>query len=481
MRRLGGLLAVLALVLTGCGGTTNPGSGAADLVPATAPVFVAIDTDPGSSQWQMVDDLAGKFPDKQKAIDSAKKSMRKEGLDWDRDITPALGPEIDVVMLDLEHPGETVGLMQPKDKGAFERAVKKGNVSSDPGDKLFYEEYHGWEVMADKPSAIDAFKQASESAQRTLAEDKVFTGAMDKSGEGIVRAYVNGPKVMAVARKAAGPGEQPFIDKLGKLDWLLMRLRAKSDGIGLDAIVHGTPGEALRSSGSSASVGSLRKLVPQDALVYLAFHGSKGMLGGLEDNPMLQQEPGFEQFARIFREVGAILQGENALYVRAPAGRRLPEVTFLAAPGAGVNGAAVLDRVLNRFRKEIGGRPRRARIAGVPARLVGPGNPAVMYANVNGKLVVTDYASGIRFTRQGGKALTDSDAYQEAASSAGLPDRPQTVLYVDIHSTVPAVERLANTPVPAEVKRNLAPLRSAVEYAVKRSHELEISFFLRIK
>ena len=35
--------------------------------------------------------------------------------------------------------------------------------------------------------------------------------------------------------------------------------------------------------------------------------------------------------------------------------------------------------------------------------------------------------------------------------------------------------------IPDEVKRNLAPLRSAVEYAVSRSHELEISFFIGIR
>ena len=77
--------------------------------------------------------------------------------------------------------------------------------------------------------------------------------------------------------------------------------------------------------------------------------------------------------------------------------------------------------------------------------------------------------------------MTGSAAYNDAASSSGLPEHPQIVLYVDIHSTVPVIERLANTPVPAEVKRNLAPLRSAVEYAVSRSHELEVSFFLSIK
>ena len=444
------------------------------------PLYLAIDTDPSSSQWRTVNELAGKFPDKQQAVESIKKSMRKDGLDWDRDIKPALGTEIDVVMLDFEYPGETVALMQPKDKGAFERAVKKGN-ESDPANKLFYEEFHGWEVMSDELAAIDAFKQASDGAKQTLAENTTFTGAMDKAGDGIARAYVNGASVMAAARKFAGPQQRSFVDKLGKLDWLLMRLRARSNGLALDTIVHGTPGTALKSRGTSTSVGSLRKLVPQDALLYFAFHGTKGMLGGLADNPLLQQQPGFAQFGDILRDVGSILQGENALYVRAPAGRRFPEVTFLASPGAGVNGAAVLDRVLNRFRKEIGGRPRHVRVAGVPARSVGPGNPAVLYANVGGTLVVTDYPSGIRFTKGGGATLSDSGAYKEAASSSGLPARPKIVLYIDIHSTVPAVERLANTPIPDEVKRNLAPLRSAVEYAVSRSHELEISFFIGIR
>ena len=45
----------------------------------------------------------------------------------------------------------------------------------------------------------------------------------------------------------------------------------------------------------------------------------------------------------------------------------------------------------------------------------------------------------------------------------------------------PVINRFGGTRIPAEVERNLKPLRSAVEYAVSRSHELQISFFLRIK
>jgi hypothetical protein len=129
MRRLGCLLALLALGLAGCGGTTKPSSGAADFVPASVPLFVAIDTDLGSSQWQTVNELANKFPDKQKAIDSIKQQLTKNGLDWEEDLKPALGPELDVVMLDFAHPDETVALMQPKNQGAFEGAVRKGNAA----------------------------------------------------------------------------------------------------------------------------------------------------------------------------------------------------------------------------------------------------------------------------------------------------------------------------------------------------------------
>jgi hypothetical protein len=439
---------------------------------------VAIDTDLDSSQWQTVNELANKFPDKQKAIDSIKQQLTKNGLDWEEDLKPALGPELDVVMLDFAHPGETVALLQPKNQGAFEDAVRKGNAA-DPSNKLVYKQFHGWTVVSDKPAAIDAFMQASDSAKRTLSEDKTFSSAMDKAGDGIFRAYVNGASVMAAARTYMGPDAGSYFKKLGTLDWLLMTLRAKSDGIAWDTTVHGTPGKAFKNVDAHASNGSLQKVVPKDALLYLAFHGSKGMLGGLGDNPILRQF-GAKDLGDAFRQVGRLLEGENALYVRAAGRKDVPEVTFIAAPGGGLDGAAALDRILNRFTKELGARPKRTTIAGVPARVIGAGPIAVRYANVKGRLVVTDLPSGIVFAKNGGKTLADSQEYQDAARSSGLPASPHVVLYVDIHSTIPVINRFGGARIPAEVERNLKPLRSALEYAVSRSHELQISFFLRI-
>jgi hypothetical protein len=443
-------------------------------------LFVVIDSDLRSSQWQTVNALANKFPDKQKAVDAIKRQLNKKGLDWKRDLEPALGPEVDVVMLDFAHPNETVALMQPQDEGAFERAVKKGNAI-DPSSQLVYDKFHGWTVMSDKQAAIDAFERASDSSVRMLPEDGTFSSASGKSGDGILRAYVNGAQVMTAARNFLGPDAEPYFKKLGTLDWLLMTLRAKSDGIAWDTTVHGTPGKELDKVSEHASDGSLQKLVPKDALLYLAFHGSKGMLGGLGSNPILQQS-GLKGLGDALQQLGRIMAGENALYVRAPGSSGLPEVTFIAAPEGGVDGAAALDRVLNRFAKELGGRPHRAVVAGVPVRVIGAGGRVtVQYANVKGKLVVTDLPSGIAFAKNGGKVLTDSREYQDAARSSGLPAKPQVVLYVDIHSTIPLIGRLGNGRIPASVERNLKPLRSAVEYAVSLSHEIQISFFLRIQ
>lgn len=399
-----------------------------------------------------------------------------QGIDFERDLKPALGSELDLVLLDPQHPNDFVGLMQPKNQGAFERAVAKASAK-DPKNALAYETYRGWTVMAEKQSAIDTFIEASEAAKQVLADERSYRRAMDKAGDGIVRAYVSGPRVMSAARNMFGSDGQKYVKQLGTLDWLATTLRAKSDGIAWDTVVHGTPGKRFARVGLQASDGSLQKFVPRDALLYLAFRGAKGMTRGIADNPILMQ-PGFKGLGRVFAELGTILQGENALYIRG--GVNYPEITFIAAPGGGVDGAAALDRVLSRFAKDLGARPKRTKMGGLVVRSIGTKPVPVLYANVDGKLVVTDFPAGLRFAKHGGRALTDSPEFRRAAESSGLPAKPAVVLYVDIHSTLPLLDRLGSG-MPTGVARNLKPLRSAVEYAVRRSHELQISFFLRIE
>jgi hypothetical protein len=62
-----------------------------------------------------------------------------------------------------------------------------------------------------------------------------------------------------------------------------------------------------------------------------------------------------------------------------------------------------------------------------------------------------------------------------------VPAKTQGFVYVNISGGMGYAQRLARLPIPGEVKRNLRPLRSAVEYAATRPSEIQVTFFLRIK
>jgi len=489
MRRLTGVLAATALVAAGCGGTTAQiGAGASDIVPASAPAFLAVDTDSSSAQWQTINELAGKFPDKQKGVDSIKSDLHKQAkLDWAKDVKPALGKEIDFAWLDFENNGRNfVVLVQPANEAKFKQVLDKANTSeTDPSNRVVYDTFRGWEVIAPEQATIDRFEQASNSEAKPLSGAHAFKQSMARlGGDSVVRAYVKGTFLMDLARKYGGPRVQPYIDKVGTLDWIAMRLGATSDGVGLDAIVHGTPGKLFK--GIPTSSGFKPKLLgtaPANTLLYLTFHGTKNMFSGLQKNALFN-DPAYRQFAKPLQEIGRVLQGENAIYVRPGTARSpsvpfaIPEVTLVAAPGHGTDGEAIVDRLVKR---ELGTPPQAETVDGTPVHAMASNGVGLYYADIDGKLVVTDQPAGIRGVKNRGESLSESESFKAAADASGLPDKTYGFLYVDIHSSVPLVEKLAQQHVPAEIGRNLRPLRSAVEYAVAHSHELQVSFFLRIK
>jgi hypothetical protein len=476
---LGALLATLLVV--GCGGTTGAGADAADVIPAGAPAFVSIDTDPDSSQWRTVERLAEKFPDREKAVRALKRELREEGLSWEEDVRPALGSEFDVVWLDFRNGGENfVGLVRPEDEEAFERVFAKADAKDK--DKTFHEEVEGWQVIANEQALIDRFKRERESRERTLSDDPSFRQAMSRfKADSLARAWVSGDELMDTFRRYTGgdPQVDEFVEKLGTLDWIGASLRALDTGVRFDTAVHGTPGSMLKGQGTSTFAPKQPSRTPEDALVYFTFHGSSGMFAGLTQNPLFAT-PEARPFAQLLSQIGKLIAGEDALYVR-PGRGRIPEVTLVTEPQAGTNGAATLDRILRRFRQDLGVVPRSTRIAGRPGRVLDFGDFAVYYANVGRRLVLSDLPAGIAGAAVGGKPLTSSETYRDALSSSGMPRRTHGFVYVDVRSGVELVDRLSGAPIPAEVRRNLKPLRSAVEYVASRSRELRITFFLRIQ
>jgi hypothetical protein len=481
--RIGALLALsgsLVLTLSACGGTTESAStGGAGLVPAGVPVFLALDTDPASPQRKLLEQLAAKFPDERAALARAKQELQKQGLDWNKEVEPALGSELDVVLLDLDDAGDnTVVLLQPADDGAFKRVVAQANAH---GSKVVYDDFHGWKVLAETRVLVDRFESMSDAAQRTLDQDRSFRSAMSSTPtDALVKAYVDGRKVMSKIDNSVGSGQQTFVRDLGSLDWAALSLAAKPNGIGLDATVHGTPGSLFGPAKTGRPFAArLPATAPGDAVLYYTFHGAGGIFSSLDESSPFAARLG--PFAKVLSRIGSLLEGENALYVRPPASGRLPEVTLVTEPRRGVSGRATLDRIVAAYRKQLGVLPRHGTVAGTPASTLGFGKVALSWADVGGKLVISDLPSGIAAVKSPGKPLAANAAFQDALHSAGMPAKTHGFLYVDVRAGTGLVERLSGTKLPAAVSRNLKPLRSAVEYAVSHQHQLSVRVFLQIQ
>jgi hypothetical protein len=108
---------VLVVPLAGCGSDPPSGPAGAAIAPASSELFLTLDTSFDSDQWSTARELLDKFPDGDRAVAYFLDELGSERIDFESDVEPALGPETDVVGLDLfADEALVVGLTQPDDK-----------------------------------------------------------------------------------------------------------------------------------------------------------------------------------------------------------------------------------------------------------------------------------------------------------------------------------------------------------------------------
>ena len=100
------------------------------------------------------------------------------------------------------------------------------------------------------------------------------------------------------------------------------------------------------------------------------------------------------------------------------------------------------------------------------------GSVALYYGVNGGKLVVTDSANALAELAER-RHLTGDDVFKEAKDGAGMPDRGQGFLFVDLKDAVPASRgfaQLANQTLPRERRGEspAAPVAAAVRLARRR-------------
>ena len=469
------LAALIAALVAGCGGSSTVATGGAGVVPAGTAAFVAINTDTESGQWQAAEALLGKFPDRDRLLAMFERELSKENLDYERDVKPAVGPEVDVAVLDADSASpHVVVLTQPKDEAKLDALVAK---SDEP---LVKEEIGGWTVLAEKQSALDQLK--SEAAGGTLEGSGRFQEATSSLDEGaLVRFYVDGTQ-LADAQRNAGPAAGPsfLFGDATRADWISGTLEANGDGV----VVRGSAKGADLSPTTYKA--DLVSDVPASAVAYVSFDGLDDMLRKLR-NTAGNSVPGLDQQIAQFEaaaslsldeDVFPLFAREGALFVT-PA-RPIPAFTLVVEVDDEQAAMNTLDRLVG-----FVGRPEPISVAGVDAHeLPIQEGFRLIYGTFDGRLVVTTAEEGISGLRSDGPKLADDATFRDAVAASGMPDETGGWLYVDGQGLAQMLYGLvgaSGVDVPDEVRRNVEPLKSLITYAAQDGDVSTFTVLLRIQ
>jgi hypothetical protein len=489
-----GVLGAFALLATGCGGATSAsgssGSGAT-LVRPDALVFVSFDTDLGSSQWKQVDALSKKFPGRDKALSEINQALKKNQVDYNDDIKPALGPEVDLAIVPSPNLTDVavVGLTKPDDAGKFKALIKKLNAQDDSGQPAVYRAVNGWYALSDSQAHID---QVLKSGDKALSDESVFNDALGKlPDEALVKAYVNGPQFgKLVQRFQEGKGNGFASSTPGtNLDYISAALSAEDDGLRLHGAV---AGKGSRSLASGDYESKLISGVPADALAFLSFKGGKSVdqiKSQLGTNPTFSQVlPQIERTLGVkLGDVLALLRGEVALYVRP--GGAIPEVSLVLSTSHPDAAFATLNKLAARVASltharlttsheggGYGGRP--------TVKTIDFQRFAIRYASLGDKILITSGLNGIGAYTSSSSKLPDSADFKDAKSAAGMPTSNSGFVYVDLKNAIALAESLSGlggSSLPAHVAENLRPLRSFVAWGKSSGNTGTFDAFLEIK
>ncbi len=471
-----GLAAALVLA-AGCGGGTESATGAesaATIAPATAALYASINSDLDSEQWNELEALLDKFPDGDRLVTEIRESFADEDIDVERDLKPAVGPTLEIVVPSFANDAadNVVGLMKPKDEDKFRALLQK---SDDPP---VTREIEGWTAFADSEEALDRFEQAL--GDESLEDSDRFQDAMAKLPEdALAKLYVDGTQATDALENLPGAGSAPTT--FGRTVYVAAAMEAESNGLRVLA--------AARTEDSTLEVPDLTLLeeVPGETIAFLNFHGFSGQLGltkQLRETPAIAQAlQQVEQTLGVtLDDLTTLFNEEGVLYVRR--GALIPEVTLLLEVEDRARALRTLDSLAERA-TSLGAQPPRERSIGdVQAKQLDFGQFSIFYGGWDNRLVVTSAEAGIRALRAGGDKVVDEASYKQSLEAGGVGDEEEVIIWVDLQQAgdlIAQLSDLSGEDVPPEVAANLRPLRSFVAAGTWADDDSTFRFFLEVE
>lgn len=470
------LAAALALVAAGCGGSGSAGTAVAaevaDLVPASVPVVLALETDPESEQWRQASALLDLFPGKAKLLEELRSELESDGMSLEGDLLPALGDETYVVVTGLDDDADAVVITQPRDP------AKLAQLLGDADEPSATRELNGWTLIAEDDEALAPFGEGGER----LTDADWFDDAQERvEGGALVTFLGNGAAIQEEAFAAtAGPCPPP--ERKAELDYVVGTLTAEDDGVRLLFAASGDGAEDLVGDET------LLDHVPAGTLAYFGAPSFDVAALGLTDQLRCQLDgagaPDAEGLLGVsYDDVLDLFAGGFALSARPSA--LIPEVTLLLAPEDEERALELLDSLAERAGSFLGAEARTRRVGDVDARELRLGPVTILYGSGDGRVAITTAPTGFDGLTGEGDSLEDDEAFRRARDAAGIGDEEAVFAYVDLDRVLELVGTVAafsDEEIPAEVQANLEPLESLLAWGdVSDPNEPELGLFLALR
>jgi hypothetical protein len=376
------LAACFLLVAAGCGSSTaatgQRGGDAAQLVPANALAFVSADTNLDSAQWGTVKDLFGPIE-------------LPKGLDYQADVKPALGDELNVAVLGVDNgKPEAVALHKPDDTAKLSKLA----ATFDQGSEHYtVQQIGGWSVVADSADAFQAVRDASSGT--SLADDAEYKTATSQLGDGaLATAYATGKGAQALPEQL-----RALLRVGGSPQWVAARLTTEDDAVRIDA-------RDSSAAGATSYKPTLLRDVPSGAILAVSFKDVNELLARVRSEPALRTS-----LPPFLTELNGI-SGEGVLYV-APSSI-LPVVTLEVRPHDPAAAAKSLRAVARRV-----------------------GNSLPFHVTQEGtKVLLTNAAANQRSSG----SLVDDQRFKDALAAADVPGDVTWLAYADVPRLAPLLQ-----------------------------------------
>jgi hypothetical protein len=437
--------------------STDLGGGAA-VAPANAAAFVAIDSDLSSSQWHAVDSLLSRVPSYETLLAGLRTRFeQRTKLSWADDVVPALGSELDFVVLPGTKP-RLVGLTRGGDQAKLDALLKK------LGPATVSEQIDGWTAFAQTQAALDAVANATTK----LAADDGYRVAVAKlDGDALVHAYANG--AAAAQLVAAVPGAAVAAQSLA---WASTDVVATDGGLRVDGYTEDGAAQRSPTPPPVAVRSNLVDEIPAGAVAVADFQVTPGAIDfadpsglpkGLQklvaDHPSL---PG---------DLQALLGGETALYLRP--GLPVAELTLVTEPTDTHAAELALADLQQTLREALAASAGGTMLAAIP----------LVHAVLGGQLIVSTSQQGLDAFRSAGAKLSSDPGFKAAQQASGMPSLTTGFVYVNLPSVLPIVQLAApllGLHLPAGFQDAAASLKSLTAWGTRTGAESSYSALLAV-